>query len=458
MARQTKRMSYDAARDVSSVLFNALRGRKPENPAAARQAFADLLTMAGIGAFGAAVAAAARNTTQNDDTDAPDERLLGASVDEANGALLKSLRTGNRINVSQGARSLIDLVQKHALDRFGVDLGNPHINIKDDSGQEQDLWLRYRNYPWIREAILMGLAETGQWEEFNRQADATAGEYLSLGLITSLPPFASLNQFNKNKTTPFLLTDAAYDLLTSPIIPSRLRKQTLVPLADPISRQVEPRKSQDKPGVASLSHEPGAWDTYQPGAKEAIMAGTPFLSKLLPAAGATVTGEPRQFDPGRWYQNQVRTLSQHLQEGDINRKQYQKALGEARSAFEDLKANGMNKESTAKLYKDFGIEPTPAQIAQTTSTPLPQMLLNLRKLGVGPESVRSVTSRDKQGQPITKVSIPKPESINVTNRGLMGLRQLTGMNILPATRGAVKEAVEKNSNFVKAPWKNPNVK
>jgi len=372
--------------------------------------------------------------------------------------LLKSLRTGNRINVSAGARALIDMVQKHALDRFGIDLGNPHMNIKDDQGNEQDLWLRYRNYPWIREAILMGLAETGQWQEFQRQADATAGEYLSLGLITSLPPFASLNQFNKNKSTSFLLADAAYDLLTSPILPSRLRKQTLVPLADPISRQVEPRKSQDKPGAARLSSEPSAWDDYQPGAKEALMAGTPGLSKFLPAAGATVTREPRQFDAGRWYQNQVNTLTHHLEEGDLTKEQYQRGLAEAQRDFKELKANAMKKDETQKLYDSFGIKPTPAQMAQTTTTPLPQMLQNLGKMGVGKESVRSITAKDKKGQEITKVSVPKPESVNVANRKLMMLRQLTGMNVMPAPRGAVKEAVEKNGSFIKAPWRNPNAK
>lgn len=272
--------------------------RADGTPQERANAISNLLLMAGM------ISAAAALGLGDDDEDP----LIGSDFDEEGKPKEASERTGGRLNVSKVGRTILALFRMK---------GTP-LYQKFDT--DEDAYLRLRNYPYIREAMMIGNvfrilrlrtiaagdlgALSTETTEDDLRIEGGASEYslkalvqrreaeLAQELSQMITDYATLgiagkfvvgavygmsSPYDIGKATSWKIGESMVDLLTSGVAPVAIRNFAR-DLADPIQRRNRPS--------AALGYEGGFTDS--------IKAVTPFLSKGLPPQGSVKT---RNYDP-----------------------------------------------------------------------------------------------------------------------------------------------------------------
>jgi hypothetical protein len=280
------------------------------------------------------------------------------------------------------------------------------FTLSDQAGQEQDLWMRYRNYPYIKEGIVMGLwlatlnqsdaqaapdrikrARTERnpnatvKDAFGQSIGALFGEYVSLGLgysvIENIMANASGGQGSAQAQSD--LRGTAIDFVTSPVLPHRLLRDINVML-DPVDRRDLPSKNLG----------------YTPGWKEAIMSRIPGLKNKLPMEGKVAPAAIFSSKSSVPVAEQ-KALLKHF---DIpaTAVQYTKSKG-SRDVFADLKA--------------------------------------LQKLGAGPQDIGLGMSETKK----PTIAYPAPSQVRQRSVATEFVRANSPFNLLPVNQDAYKKAI-----------------
>ena len=361
-----------------------------------REGLANLMA---LGTLIAAPASLAFLSEDEDDEDRLPAELLGRNRDSEGKDLDPTLRATNRLNASGLARIAATWAG------FSEDFD---FSIKDDAGQEQDLWLRYRNYPYVKEGIVLGLwlATMGESDAqatpdrirrsrtekdpnanvkdaFGQSIGALFGEYFSLGLgyqvIENIHASAAGGQ--GSATAADELRGTAIDFATAPVLPHRLLRDANIML-DPVDRRTLPSKSLG----------------YAPGWKEAFMSRIPGLRQSLPMEGRVSTPavlSSQTTVPAA----EVKELLEHF---DIpaTALQYQRGQGTGKDIFADLR--------------------------------------KLRALGAGPQDIGLGMSTAKVPKPT--ISYPNPATVRQRNAATEAVRANSPFNLLPVNRAAYQKA------------------
>jgi N12 class adenine-specific DNA methylase len=333
----------------------------------------------------------------DDDPDRLPAELLGRNRDVEGDDLDANLRTTNRFNASALARIVWT--------QMGL-TEDVDFTLSDQAGQEQDLWMRYRNYPYIKEGIVMGLwlatlnqsdaqaapdrikrARTERnpnatvKDAFGQSIGALFGEYVSLGLgysvIENIMANASGGQGSAQAQSD--LRGTAIDFVTSPVLPHRLLRDINVML-DPVDRRDLPSKNLG----------------YTPGWKEAIMSRIPGLKNKLPMEGKVAPAAIFSSKSSVPVAEQ-KALLKHF---DIpaTAVQYTKSKG-SRDVFADLKA--------------------------------------LQKLGAGPQDIGLGMSETKK----PTIAYPAPSQVRQRSVATEFVRANSPFNLLPVNQDAYKKAI-----------------
>lgn len=310
----------------------------------------------------------------DEDDDALENELIGRVQDLEGGKLPQTLSAKNRFNASGLLRILAT--------RMGMD--GLSFSVTDAAGDESDLWLRYRNYPYVKEGIVLGLAAVGDNDAFGQSWASLFQEYASLGLAWQVAEtlFGARDQYG---TPEAQLGGMAADVALSPVLPHRLLRDANI-LVDPTDRRLTPSKRLD----------------YQPGFAEGMMSRVPGLRDELPMAG-----EIRQ--------PKVLLLS--------------------------VKSS-VPAEQRAELERHFGIEPGTAVADARSRTDVFADLAKLRQLGGDANDVRVV--RSAQGKPM--IAYPDPDTVRRKDSFWEAVRSASAANLLPVKREAYRAAVRGGSS------------
>jgi predicted ABC-type ATPase len=304
---------------------------------------------------------------EDDDKDKIAGELIGRVQDLEGGKLPQTLSAKNRFNVSALARILAT--------RLGM--SGHSFDVTDEAGDENDLWMRYRNYPYIKEGVVLGLAVTGQREAFGESWTSLFQEYAALGIAWQLAEtmFGARDQYG---TPESQIGGMAFDVATSPVLPHRMLRDATT-LIDPTDRRLTPSKSLD----------------YAPGFTEGVMSRLPGLKDNLPVAG--------------------------------NIKQPAKISARTTATPAEV----------AEVSKTFGIDPAKLTRDKAVKRDTFADLVKLRKLGATQADVK-VSTNDKGQQ---TAAYPDPDTVRKKSRFYELMRATTAANLLPVKREAYKAAV-----------------
>jgi RNA polymerase sigma factor (sigma-70 family) len=380
MARQFKRLTFDAALDT--VMAGRTKQQRIEG-------MANLMTMAGIAAVGAAISMA------DDDEDDP---ILGASVDEEGNLLDAAFRTKNRLNLSRIAR----IVFAHGLMR------DTDFTLDDGSGDSKDLWWRYRNYPYLKEGIAMGLLVSGKTDKALEQFGDISEEYVSLGMLAKV---IGLSSFDKNKPVGFRLGEVAYDVGTAGLVPPPWR-QFATRMLDPVMRRTR-------------AAEPLGYGATM---MDAFRANTPILSRTVPTTGALDRSAYAPFSAEGWFNKERKSVERSNMPAD-----------EKRATISSLRqqANKLNMTPVqqAEFMRLAGLPIEQFNLRGTSTVPAVANLERLRSMGIGRESYALVNTTDKLGRKSTQLVAPNASAIGYQPQGLQALRFFGGVNLMAVPRG-----------------------
>lgn len=272
--------------------------RAESTPQQRANAISNLLLMAGIFSLGAALGL-------GDDDEDP---FIGSDVDEEGKQKDASQRAGGRANLSKLARIVLAFFRMK---------GTP-LYQKVDS--DEDGYLRLRNFPYIREAMIVGnisrimrlramsvgsldaLSTETTEDDLKIEGPSSEGELraliqrreaaLSQELSSMLTDYATLgimgklviggvygmsSPYDTGKTTSWKLGESLVDLVTSGVAPVAMRNFAR-DMVDPISRR----------------NRPSAALGYAGGFVDSVKNVTPFLSRTLPPQADVKT---RTYDP-----------------------------------------------------------------------------------------------------------------------------------------------------------------
>jgi len=487
-------MTRQAYRESLGALIRAITTAKAGDYSATRREIGRLMTTAALTTLGAFLVGG------GDEDD--DERSMGTNKDADGNPLPPQLKTKNKLNWS----AVLRRITGHSKDADG----RHRFTTQAPDGSEQDQFYAVKNDPWLPQALILGLLARGRMADaFLLGGDFAQDMYLSLGMAAYIPYLRQtewVNPYGSRQTYEYAYTALAAEMAAGPFGGTR-QLGHVSRMMDPIARQVEPRRQfMDK----TLNRK--GWEDYNPGAKEALKMLIPGMSKDLPAAGQTMVGETGMFDPAAFlknantslqnaykkgvmtpeqyevifHSNKKNQLSSQLKKKEITQaqydaklkkalatkptqKEYEEALAKNRKtslSLDDLKVgqmeavavarqlakNGLQPAEQKKLYEDFGVPSENVDLRRTTGVPMVPVLRTLQDMGIGAESAGVYTGTDNHGRPVTRISVPKPDSVRITDPKWELLKSLTGINVQPIPTGAVKAAVEKR-DFVKTPWK-----
>jgi hypothetical protein len=380
MARQLKRFTLDSAFD----LLMPSRSKEQRIEGAA-----NLMVMAGLTALGSWLVG----------SDDDEEKLLGTNVDAEGKLLEAAFRTGNRMNVSRLAR----IIFAHGMMR------GASFTTTDAAGRENDLWWRYRNYPYFKEAILMGMAARGNWGDFGTAFGDISGEYVSLGLLAKV---LGLSAFDRDKTVPFRVTEAAYDIATAGAVPPPWR-QLAVKLTDPVMRKTTPSET--------LGYDAGALD--------AIRVNTPGLSSTVPSTGSRKQAAFAPFSAEDWFK---REAAEVRSDASLTPAEKDATTAALRTQAQKFALPAIDQRD---LFRDAGLPVELMNMQATSTVPAASDITTLRELGVGPESYRVV--ENAKGQ--TRINYPDPATVRVAKPAFELGRFFGGANLMPVPRKAMSE-------------------
>jgi RNA polymerase sigma factor (sigma-70 family) len=380
MARQFKRLTFDSA--LNTVMAGRTKQQRIEG-------MANLMTMGALAAVGTAIAMG------DDDEDDP---LLGASVDEEGNLLDAAFRTKNRLNLSRLAR----IIFAHGLMR------DTDFTLDDGSGESKDLWWRYRNYPYLKEGIAMGLLLAGKTDKALEQFADISEEYVSLGMLAKI---VGMSSFDKDKPVGFRLGEVAYDVGTAGVLPTPWR-QFATRMVDPVMR----RTREAEP----LGYEAGPLD--------AIRANTPYLSRTVPTTGELSRSAYAPFSAESWFSKEKKAVERSDMPAD-----------EKRATIDSLRQQAKKLNMTPAQQADFmrlaGLPVDQFNMRGTSSVPAVANLERLRSMGVGREAYAVIETTDKAGRASTQLVAPKASNIGYQPRGLQALRFFGGVNLMAVPRG-----------------------
>lgn len=272
--------------------------RAESTPQERADAISNLLLMAGIFGLGAAVGI-------GDDDEDP---LIGSDFDEEGKQKDAAQRAGGRLNVSKLGRIVLAFFRMK---------GTP---LYQKFNTDEDAYLRLRNYPYIREAMIVGnisrllrlraisvgnlnalSTETTEDDlkiegpssegalraliqrreaELSQELSSMLTDYATLGIAGKMvvgAVYGMSSPYDIGKATSWKIGESLIDLVSSGVAPVAARNFAR-DLADPIARRNRPS--------AALAYEGGFVD--------AIKNATPFLSRSLPPQGDVKT---RTYDP-----------------------------------------------------------------------------------------------------------------------------------------------------------------
>lgn len=378
MARQFKRLTFDAALDT------IMAGRSKEQRI---NGMANLMTMAGLAALGAVISKL--DLGGGDD----DEPIIGSAIDEEGELLASGFRTANRLNVSRLMRAIFAHGLMHDVD----------FTVTDGSGESKDLWWRYRNYPYLKEGILLGLVLTGRKARALDQLSEISDEYVSFGILSKL---VWPSKFDDRKSLAWRGAEVALDLTTSGVAPVPWR-QFAVNMADPVARKYN--KSE------SIGYEAGFTD--------ALRANIPGLSKGLPSTGHRKPVAFAPFSAKEWFDGKKREVEKSSMPPNEKRSTLARLSAEARELHMDI-------PSQREAFARVGLPVEKMDARKTSVAPSARRILALEKLGIGAESI-GVT-------PKGQIVVPDPATVNYRPRGLQALRAFGGLNVIAVPRGKKK--------------------
>lgn len=303
-----------------------------------------------------------------DDDEELTAELIGRVQDMEGGKLPQALSAKNRFNASALLRILAT--------RMGLD--GMDFSVTDPAGDESDLWLRYRNYPYIKEGIVMGLLAVGDREAFGQSWSSLFQEYASLGLGWQVAEtlFGARDQYG---TPEAQLAGMATDVALSPVLPHRMMRDVGT-VVSPQDRRLTPSKRLD----------------YQPGAVEGVMSRIPGLKQSLPLAGEIAA---------------PKVLSSKSSVSPDERRELAEHFGI------DLETVPHDPKARKDVFAD---------------------LMKLRKLGGTARDVRVTPSPDT-GKPL--IAYPNPDTARRKDRFWEVMRSVSAANLLPVKREAYRAAV-----------------
>ncbi len=367
MLKQMKRLSYNSVLDV------LLAGRTKDER---RNAAANLMTLGGLAGVGAVVAG----------FEEEDDPLFGSNWDSEGKLRVAEARTGNRLNMSRVGR----VVAAHALMR-DVDLQE-----EDGGADGKDVYWRYRNYPYLKEALVLGLLLNGEGARSREALMDVVDEYVTSGLLVK---FAGLDSWDKGKRDDFRMTEAIYDLLASPVAPKPWRVFA-GRIVDPVVRRTRP--------LPSMGYEGGAMD--------AIRVNTPGLSKSVPAAGTYRQSALSPFSAEEWFKGESQKIARRK---DLSDQQKVRAVDGLRAELSSKEAR--SSQDQFEVLRGAGLPVGDAFGSASSMRQLAADVDRLRSMGVGPESWRM----NERGRVVMAV----PETVPVRPAGLELLRFFGGANL-----------------------------
>jgi len=377
MARQFKVFTVDSAIDLLGT--NKSKQQRIEG-------MANLMTMAGLVALGATVIGMGEGE---------EEKILGTNIDEEGNVLDAAFRTANRMNISRLARVIFAHGLMHDVD----------FTLDDGTGTTKDLWWRYRNYPYLKEALALGLVANGQYSEAMQQMGDIAGEYVSLGIISKI---IGISEFDKNKPVGYRLTEGALDFSTSGVLP--------VPWRNLATRLVDPVTRSDKP-MEKLGYTASPMD--------ALFNNTPFLSKNQPSTGSRVNAAFAPFSAEKWLNRELAKINKSNMSGS-------ERDAEIRRVKETARRYDIPIEGQIRVMKDAGVPVEKLNLGKNSSVPIAYNIQKLKNMGVGKESIALT--------PKGEVNMPDASTVAYTDPLMQLIRTFGGVNIKPVPRGGPKSA------------------
>jgi len=376
MLKQMKRLSVDSALDF------ALPGRTKQER---RNAAANLMTLGGLAGVGAVLAGF-------EDEDDP---IFGSNWDAEGKLRVAEARTGNRLNVSRLGR----VVKAHGLMR-DVDL-----QAEDGGADAKDIYWRYRNYPYLKEALVAGLFANGEGERGYEALMDVVDEYVTSGILVKL---AGLDSWDKGKRDDYRMAEAIYDVLASPVAPKPWRVFA-GRVADPVVRRNRP--------LPSMGYEGGALD--------AIRVNTPGLSKGVPAAGRYRESALAPFSAENWFKGEAAKIGRSK---GLSDEQKALAVDGLRGQLRAMDARTASEQMD--VLRRVGL---PVERAAGSSGSMRQLASDVERLqgmGVGSESWRM----NDRG----RVVMVLPDSVPTRPVGLEFLRFFGGANVKMVPQELIK--------------------
>jgi hypothetical protein len=283
------------------------------------------------------------------------------------------------------------------------------FTIDDGSGDSKDLWWRYRNYPYLKEAIAIGLFMTGKSGKGMEQLTDVLDEYVSFGILSKLIPLNG--PFDEGKNYGYKVSEGLYDVATSGALPVPWR-QFATRMVDPVMRRS--RK------IESLGYEAGPLD--------AIKLNTPGLSKTVPSGGRRQRAAFAPFSAKDWFKEQTRIIPK------LGTPAADK-IAEMQHWRQQAAKLDMSPEDQREFFRLAGLPVEKMNMTGSSISPSVRKIQRLQALGVGNESFGAVQRVDKRtGKTITSLTIPDPASVGYQPRGLQALRFFGGVNLMAVPR------------------------
>lgn len=367
MLKQMKRLSLDSAMDF------VLPGRTKEQR---RNGAANLMVLGGMAGVGAVIAGF-------EDEDDP---IFGSNWDEDGKLRVAEARTGNRLNLSRVGRVIAAHAQMRDVD----------LQSEDGGADGKDIYWRYRNYPYLKEALVMGLFANGEGQRGKEALFDVVDEYITTGILVKL---VGMDSWDKGKRDDFRLTEAVYDLMASPVAPKPWRAFA-VRAVDPVVRRTRPSPSMG----------------YEGGVLDAIKVNTPGLSKSVPAAGRYRESALAPFSAEEWFKGEAERIGRNK-----NMTDEQKALAVEGLRGELRSMDARSAEEQLDVIRRAGLPVDRLGSGGGSMRELASDIDRLRGIGVGPESWRM----NDRG----RVVMVMPDSVPTRPVGLELLRFFGGANI-----------------------------
>lgn len=399
MVRYGVRNTIGSARALMSPALSAERKA---------QAAANLLMMAGLAAFGWLLTG-----------DEDDDPLVGRQQDDYGRLLPQSVRTGDRVNLSRAGRMIAGWLRRHG------------VPIREDGtvepgATEEDLWVKTSKLPLTSSAILLGHLLNGEVAEAMSATGQFWTDLQPTGPLVRLNPLTyDASYFDQGKSYRVVAADQLFDMLTAPILPSRLR-ESVVRIVDPQDRLLKP-----EPDIG-----------YNPGLREVFETNIPWLSLMVPPRATYESAAPTRFSATAWRKEKLAAIARAQ---DLTTTERDELRAEVDARFPALLAAAAQQR---ELLEGFGIPASYIDTKRTGTKEWPAELQALKDKGYDAASGvvstgEQTITRDGVSSSYARLFYPDPATLGKKTGANFLLVNLTGLNLLPVRRGALHEELNK---------------